>query len=49
LSVLNDAKGCTLGDKCPYGYVFETSPQEDAQEFAKNQGIPRPYNRMLDE
>ncbi len=35
--------GCPLGDKCPYGYVFETSPPEDAREFAKNQEVPRPY------
>src|SRR5215208_6664850 len=35
--------GCPLGDKCPYGYVFETSPAEGAREFAKNQEVPRPY------
>jgi hypothetical protein len=35
--------GCPLGDKCPYGYVFETSPPEGAREFAKNQEVPRPY------
>ena len=35
--------GCPLGDKCPYGYVFETSPPEDAREFAKNREVPRPY------
>ena len=32
-----------MGDKCPYGYVFETSPPEDAREFAKNREVPRPY------
>ena len=39
----HDGSGCPLGDKCPYGYVFETSPPEDAREFAKNQDVPRPY------
>ncbi len=39
----HDGDGCPLGDKCPYGYVFETSPPEDAREFAKNQEVPRPY------
>ncbi len=35
--------GCPLGDRCPYGYVFETSPPEGAREFAKNREVPRPY------
>jgi len=35
--------GCPLGDKCPYGYVFETSPPEGARDFAKNREVPRPY------
>ncbi len=35
--------GCPLGDKCPYGYVFETSPPEGAREFARNREVPRPY------
>src|SRR5215218_8547550 len=39
----HDGTGCPLGDKCPYGYVFETSPPEDAREFARNQDVPRPY------
>lgn len=39
----HDGTGCPLGDKCPYGYVFETSPPEDAREFAKNREVPRPY------
>src|SRR3954470_17552400 len=33
---------CPLGDKCPYSYVFETSPPEGAREFGKNQEVPRP-------
>lgn len=35
--------GCPLGEKCPYGYVFETSPPEGAREYAKNREVPRPY------
>ena len=38
-----DGSGCPLGQKCPYGYVFETSPPEDARDFAKNREVPRPY------
>lgn len=38
-----DGSGCPLGQKCPYGYVFETSPPEGAREFSKNQEVPRPY------
>ena len=26
---------CPLGDKCPYTYVFETSPPEEARDFAR--------------
>ncbi|MCA3748931.1 MAG: CRISPR system precrRNA processing endoribonuclease RAMP protein Cas6 [Rubrobacter sp.] len=35
--------GCPLGEKCPYGYVFETSPPEGMREYAKNRQVPRPY------
>lgn len=35
--------GCPLGEKCPYGYVFETSPPEEARDFAGNREVPRPY------
>lgn len=38
-----NGEGCPLGQKCPYGYVFETSPPEDARDFAKNMEVPRPY------
>ncbi len=38
-----NGSGCPLGAKCPYGYVFETSPPEGMREFAKNQELPRPY------
>ena len=39
----HNGSGCPLGDKCPYGYVFETSPPEEARDFAKNREVPRPY------
>jgi hypothetical protein len=39
----HDGDGCPLEDKCPYGYVFETSPPEGAREFARNKEVPRPY------
>lgn len=39
----HNGTGCPLGEKCPYGYVFETSPPEDAREFARNREVPRPY------
>lgn len=39
----HNGSGCPLGDKCPYGYVFETSPPEDARDFARNKEVPRPY------
>lgn len=39
----HDGSGCPLEDKCPYGYVFETSPPEGTREFAKNKELPRPY------
>ncbi len=38
-----NGSGCPLGQKCPYGYVFETSPPEGAHDFAKNKEVPRPY------
>lgn len=39
----HNGNGCPLEDKCPYAYVFETSPPEGAREFAKNKEVPRPY------
>jgi hypothetical protein len=39
----HDGNGCPLGEKCPYGYVFETSPPEGMRDFSKNQQMPRPY------
>lgn len=34
---------CMLKEKCPYAYIFETSPPESATHFGKNLAIPRPY------
>ena len=39
----HNRSGCPLGDKCPYTYVFETSPPEEARDFARNKEVPRPY------
>lgn len=39
----HEGTGCPLGENCPYGYVFETSPPEDARDFARNREVPRPY------
>lgn len=39
----DNGSGCPLAEKCPYGYVFETSPSEEMREFAKNRNLPRPY------
>src|SRR5215210_2469961 len=39
----HNGTGCPLGDKCPYAYVFETSPPEEARDFARNKEVPRPY------
>lgn len=38
-----DCKECLLKGKCPYAYIFETSPQEDARHFGGNKQVPRPY------
>lgn len=38
-----NGSGCPLGDKCPYGYVFETSPPGELRGFSKNRELPRPY------
>lgn len=38
-----NGQGCPLDQRCPYGYVFETSPPDEARDFAKNKEMPRPY------
>ena len=34
--------GCLLVNKCPYGYVFETSPPEDARGSPRTKTFPAP-------
>ncbi|CAN5687041.1 hypothetical protein BH18ACT11_BH18ACT11_19990 [soil metagenome] len=35
----HNGAGCPLGERCPYGYVFETSPPEEARDFARNKEV----------
>lgn len=39
----NECRGCILRDKCPYSYIFDTSPQFDAPYLKKIEDIPRPF------
>ena len=34
---------CQLGNACPYGYVFETTPPDDAEVLSNLQDVPRPF------
>ena len=34
---------CDLGNRCAYGYIFETSPSPDSERLSKNSDIPRPF------
>ncbi len=34
---------CLLKEKCPYAYIFETSPPPDAQALSNYESIPRPF------
>ncbi len=36
-------KYCSLGNACAYGYIFETSPPEDAEVLRNFGEIPRPF------
>jgi hypothetical protein len=36
-------KRCQLGNACPYGYVFETSPPEDSEVLSTAQSVSRPF------
>jgi hypothetical protein len=36
----HDGDGCPLGESSPYGYLFETSPPEEARDFAVDR-LPR--------
>jgi CRISPR-associated endoribonuclease Cas6 len=34
---------CQLGNACPYGYIFETSPPEDSAALSNLQDVPVPF------
>ncbi|MGQ9800144.1 MAG: hypothetical protein ACUVRL_00530 [Candidatus Saccharicenans sp.] len=36
-------KACLLKDKCPYSYIFETSPYPDSAFLKNLDDIPRPF------
>lgn len=36
-------KRCQLGNTCPYGYIFETTPPENSEVLSTFEGIPRPF------
>jgi len=38
-----DCHGCRLREKCPYAYIFETSPPADAEALRNYASIPRPF------
>lgn len=38
-----DCGGCKIQHSCPYIYVFETKPPQDAKVFKKFENVPRPY------
>ncbi len=35
--------GCLIKQSCPYAYVFETAPPEDAEHMAAHYKVPHPY------
>lgn len=39
----NCDKRCQLGNDCAYGYIFETTPPEDAELLRNFDEIPRPF------
>ncbi|MCP4359453.1 MAG: hypothetical protein GY796_15690, partial [Chloroflexi bacterium] len=36
-------KKCQAGHSCPYGYIFETSPPDDAEVLRNIGAVPRPF------
>jgi len=40
---LVECQNCTLNSVCPYAYIFETSPPEDATQLRGYSDVPRPF------
>lgn len=38
-----DCRGCLMREQCPYAYIFETAPPQDAKALSKYESIPRPF------
>ena len=38
-----ECRECTLNGVCPYAYVFETSPPDDATQLRTYSDVPRPF------
>jgi hypothetical protein len=36
-------KRCELGNACPYGYVFETTPPDESEVLSNLSEVPRPF------
>ena len=34
---------CSLGNTCPYGYIFETAPPENSEVLRTQDEVPRPF------
>lgn len=44
-----DCHNCLLINSCPFGYIFQTPPPEDAERLSTLSDIPRPYIIRPDE
>jgi hypothetical protein len=42
-SECKDKEYCPIGNGCPYGYVFETSPPPDSEALRSFSDVPRPF------
>lgn len=38
-----ECQSCILKERCPYAYIFETSPPQELKHFGSNRNVPRPY------
>lgn len=38
-----ECQNCTLNNVCPYAYIFETSPPDDASQLRSYSDVPRPF------